>query len=127
MSEDDQPNYRQAPAQVRDHLQTARAHISAAKGQPATKPVKPPQIDPRPPETPGDPVTNRRMMSLAQILAGDLNLNREDRLALAEVLLRTDCVSWSNLTQPQLSRVIDAMYGHVYITELQTQGATNVG
>ena len=52
---------------------------------------------------------------LAHSLARELLLDREDRLALAEVLCERDVGSWNELSWEELSRVIDAMNGYVLV------------
>lgn len=47
------------------------------------------------------------------------NMSRQDRLDLAEMLLRRDITSWSQLTEPQLRRVLDALEGYGLITHLR--------
>lgn len=52
---------------------------------------------------------------LAHALAKGLLLDREDRIALAEVLTERDIESWNDLSWEELSRVIDAMHGYVLV------------
>lgn len=54
--------------------------------------------------------------------ADEYGFTRQDRLDLAEYLLRRDVRSWKDLTEGQLSRILDAMDGYHLITELVTSG-----
>ena len=45
-------------------------------------------------------------------------LDRDDRLHLAEVLLRRDVTSWKQLSEPDLVRLLDALEGFALINHL---------
>lgn len=58
----------------------------------------------------------------AMTVAKKFDLTREDRLDLAEYLLRRDVQSWTNLTVSQLDRLLDALDGCEYILQLINSG-----
>ena len=51
----------------------------------------------------------------------ELNFTRDERLALAEYLLRRDIKSWDDLSEEQVCRLLDAFEGHSLIEELLSQ------
>jgi len=55
------------------------------------------------------------------VWADDLGLNRDERIALAEYLLRRDIQSWKDLTEEQVCRLLDACEGHALIETLISQ------
>jgi len=55
---------------------------------------------------------------LAFTLADEIGLTRDDRLDLAEILLRRDVASWSDLDEAELSRLLDALHGWIYVNAL---------
>lgn len=55
-------------------------------------------------------------------MADQFGLTRQDRLDLAEYLLRRDIRSWKHLTEDQLGRLLDAFDGCEYITRLIVDG-----
>lgn len=42
-------------------------------------------------------------------------LDRDDRIGLAEMILRRDVESWKTLTEPELIRLLDALEGYSLI------------
>lgn len=58
----------------------------------------------------------------AMTQARNFGLTRDDRIDLAEYLLRRDIQSWTELTEDQLSRVLDALDGCSYILHLVESG-----
>lgn len=65
-----------------------------------------------------DGLPTRRMMARLQVLAAECGLTRDDRLALAEVLLRRDCRSWRDLNNREAHLMSAALEGFGYITHL---------
>lgn len=59
--------------------------------------------------------------------ADDCFLTRDDRIDLAEYLLRRDIRSWSDLTEDQLLRLLDAFEGHRLINQLIIDGVGRSG
>lgn len=53
----------------------------------------------------------------AFMVAQQIGLSRNDRLELAEYILRRDVRSWKDLDDIQISRLLDAMEGFELITE----------
>lgn len=66
-----------------------------------------------------EPQTAKRKQAFA--MAAQLNYTREERLELAEMLLKRDCVSWESLSEPEISRLVDAMEGFALIHYQITQ------
>lgn len=62
--------------------------------------------------------TDRQRRALLA-LATELRLTRDDRLSLAEMLLKRDIDSWSDLTGDDVHRLFDAMNGYVLIRHLR--------
>jgi hypothetical protein len=58
------------------------------------------------------------------VWAAELGFTREMRLELAEYLLRRDIASWTQLTEEQICRLLDAFEGHHLIETLLAQRAT---
>lgn len=58
------------------------------------------------------------MRRLAFVLASEAGLTRDDRLDLAEVLLRRDVGSWKELDVDDLARLLDALKGYQFIAHL---------
>lgn len=54
--------------------------------------------------------------------ADDCCFTRQDRIDLAQFLLRRDIHSWKELTEGQLSRILDAFEGHQLINQLIIDG-----
>lgn len=54
------------------------------------------------------------------VRAGELGLNRDERIELANYLLRPheDITSWAQLDAVQAHRLLDAMEGYVLVTNL---------
>jgi len=52
------------------------------------------------------------------VYASALGLEREERLGLAEMILRRDISSWSELSAAQVDRMLDALEGAVLVTHL---------
>lgn len=63
----------------------------------------------------------RELMALLQQRAAQCALSRQDRIDLAEVILRRDVTTWSSLTVGEARRLIDAMEGFAYIAHLQAE------
>lgn len=59
----------------------------------------------------------RKLFSYAKAFG----LTREDRLGLAEVLLRRDISSWSDLDDTQINRMLDALEGATLVMALMAQ------
>lgn len=57
----------------------------------------------------------------AHLLAGELGLTREERIALSVYLLRRDVTSWSQLDEAQTLRILDALEGSQLVMELLRQ------
>jgi len=55
------------------------------------------------------------------VWASELGFTRDERLALAEYLLRRDIQSWDDLSEEQVCRLLDACEGHSLIEELLNQ------
>lgn len=63
----------------------------------------------------------RAMMARLQVLAGQCALTRDDRLELAEVLLRRDVTSWASLTVEEARLIGAALEGFAYICHIQAR------
>lgn len=48
-------------------------------------------------------------------------LGREDRIALAQMILRRDITSWTELDEAQMTRMLDALEGYGLICHLKDQ------
>lgn len=59
----------------------------------------------------------------AYALAKELDLTREERMTLAEYVLRCDITSWGQLSDSQMCRLLDAMEGYAYVSSLLMQRA----
>ncbi|WP_373070177.1 hypothetical protein [Gemmatimonas sp.] len=66
----------------------------------------------------GTPAARRRKIFL---LADALGLTRDERIELAEVILRRDLVSWKQLDDAQVDRMLDVLEGAAMVIELQRQ------
>lgn len=66
----------------------------------------------------GTPVARRRKSFL---LCDEVGLDRDQRLELAEYLLRRDVTSWNHLDDDQIGRLLDALEGYQLISELKRQ------
>jgi hypothetical protein len=55
------------------------------------------------------------------VLAREIGLTRDERLALSEILLRRDIQSWKDLDDDQVVRVLDALEGWQLIDALLSQ------
>lgn len=53
--------------------------------------------------------------------ADEAGFSRDERIALAQYLLRRDITSWSQLDEAQVARMLDAFEGHHLIGELVAQ------
>lgn len=53
--------------------------------------------------------------------AKEIGLTREERIELAEYLLRRDITTWSTLDDDQVSRLLDAFDGFHLIVEMLAQ------
>ena len=66
----------------------------------------------------GTPAARRRKIFL---LADALGLTRDERIELAEVVLRRDLVSWKQLDDAQVDRMLDVLEGAAMVLELLRQ------
>lgn len=66
--------------------------------------------------TDGATTKRRKAMHYASVYG----LDRQDRLELAEMILRRDVTSWKDLTEPELIRILDALEGFGLVTHLRT-------
>jgi hypothetical protein len=66
----------------------------------------------------GTPAARRRKIFL---LADALGLTRDERIELAEVILRRDLVSWKQLDDAQVDRMLDVLEGAAMVIELLRQ------
>lgn len=57
----------------------------------------------------------------AYLLAREIGLSREDRLHLAEYLLRRDITTWRGLSDEQVTTLLSGMECHQLIMELYRQ------
>lgn len=48
-------------------------------------------------------------------------LTREDRISLAQMILRRDITSWSELDEGQMTRMLDALEGYGLVCHLKDQ------
>lgn len=55
------------------------------------------------------------------VVADEVGLYRDERIALAEYLLRRDVKTWKDLTEDQVRRLLDAFDGWHLINELLAQ------
>lgn len=62
-----------------------------------------------------------QMMKRLMVLARQCALTREDRIELAEVLLRRDITSWNDLTNEEARALGFAMEGFAYICHVQAR------
>lgn len=60
-----------------------------------------------------EPQTVKRKQAFA--MAKELRYTREERLELAEMLLKRDCASWESLSEADIARLVDAMEGFALI------------
>jgi hypothetical protein len=59
----------------------------------------------------------RKLMALAS----GLQMTRDERIEFAQYLLRRDITSWKQLTDEQVTRLLDAFEGHYLLNELLAQ------
>ena len=52
------------------------------------------------------------------LMADEIGLTRNERIELAQILLRRDITSWKNLTDEQVLRLADALEGFQLVTTL---------
>lgn len=64
---------------------------------------------------------SQRMLAALQIRAQQAGLTRDDRLQLAEVLLRRDVDSWRDLTLADAQTLMAALEGFALIAHLQAE------
>jgi hypothetical protein len=55
------------------------------------------------------------------VYADTFGLTRDERIELAETLLRRDVASWKNLTDRDVDRLLDAFEGAALITHLLSE------
>ena len=60
-----------------------------------------------------EPQTVQRKRAFA--MARELKYTRDERLELAEMLLKRDCASWETLSEAEICRLVDAMEGFALI------------
>lgn len=70
----------------------------------------------------GDEMMDSRTVKFrkAMLYVDTVGLTREDRIGLAEMILRRDVDSWKTLTEPELDRLLDAFEGFALITHALT-------
>ena len=66
-------------------------------------------------DAPDSVIVKRRK---AMAYAKTYGLSRQDRLDLAEMILRRDVTSWKDLDEDQLTRMLDALEGFSLISHL---------
>lgn len=64
---------------------------------------------------------SQAMMRRLQVMAGQCALTRDDRLELAEVLLRRDVTTWNDLSADEARLLGAAMEGFAYICHIQAR------
>ncbi len=69
------------------------------------------------------PAARRRKLFLC---AHGCGLTRQERIDLAEYLLRRDVSSWKSLTEAEVGRLLDAFEGHALIAFLLSEKAANM-
>lgn len=57
---------------------------------------------------------------LAWHLASTFRLDRQDRLDLASMIVGRDIGSWAQLTDPEWTRLTDALHGYALVNYLRT-------
>ena len=65
-----------------------------------------------------DPATGNARLRKALIYAKQYGLTRDDRMSLAQTLLWRDVTSWTQLSDEQLIRLLDALEGHALVSHL---------
>lgn len=70
------------------------------------------------PETDDGPLARRRKLF---VYADALGMSREERIDLAEFVLRRDITSWKQLDDTQVLRLLDCFEGHALITWMLSQ------
>lgn len=70
------------------------------------------------PETDDGPIARRRKLF---VYADALGMSREERIDLAEYVLRRDITSWKQLDDAQVLRLLDCYEGHALISHLLTE------
>lgn len=73
----------------------------------------------------GEPTEAMRVALYA--MASDLLLDRDDRLALAEVVLNREVDSWKSLSLDEARRLLDQMSGYVHVRHLRLERQPNEG
>lgn len=58
-------------------------------------------------------------------LAGRYNLTRQERLELAELILRRDVRSWAYLSDQDAARLVDVLEGYALLSHLLSERATS--
>lgn len=53
--------------------------------------------------------------------AATYGLDRQERIELAEMILRRDIGSWTELSEPDLVRLLDALEGYALVSHLRGQ------
>ena len=61
----------------------------------------------------GDAERRRRKLF---VYADEIGLTRDERIELAEIILRRDLTTWKGLDDEQVTRLLDAMEGFLLIT-----------
>ena len=57
----------------------------------------------------------------AHAAAMNATLDRDERIDFAGMILYTDIHSWSQLTVPDLRRIVDGLRGWMYVNEIHRQ------
>ena len=65
------------------------------------------------PSSNGTPGARRRKLF---VLAGEIGLTRDERIELSRAILWRDIVTWKQLTDEQVSRMLDALEGYEKIS-----------
>lgn len=75
------------------------------------------QVSPRGSQSP-----QRRKL---HVLADEIGLVRDERIEIAQYLLRRDITSWSQLDEAQVARMLDALEGFGLVVEQLAQRASS--
>lgn len=54
----------------------------------------------------------------AMLYVDTYGMSRDERISLAEIILRRDVTSWTELDEAQITRLLDAFEGHALIQHL---------
>lgn len=67
-----------------------------------------------------EPAT-RAQLRAGFAFANDLGLDRDDRMALAEVVCGHEVSTWNHLTRDEMRQVLKAMDSYVYVRHLRIE------